>query len=104
MSKQEVITDAVEIVRRRFIGDDPERLASVEEERLYARVARRIYNLRQEAGLTQSELAERVGTTQSAISRLESADYEGHSLKMLERIADALGAEVEVAFVGSESP
>lgn len=46
--------------------------------------------MRTEAGLTQSQLAELVGTTQSVISRLEDSDYDGHSLSMLHRIADAL--------------
>jgi transcriptional regulator with XRE-family HTH domain len=96
MSKREPTKDAVEILRRRYIGEDPERLASVEEERVHAKVARQIYDLRNQAGLTQSELAEKVGTTQSAISRLESADYEGHSLSMLRRIGEVLGAKVDV--------
>lgn len=103
MSKREATTNAVEILQRRYVEEDPERLASVEEERLHTRVARQIYELRKEAGLTQSELAEKVGTTQSAISRLESADYEGHSLSMLGRIADALNARLEVALVEEDS-
>jgi transcriptional regulator with XRE-family HTH domain len=41
-------------------------------------------------------LAERVDTTQSVISRLEDADYEGHSLSMLNRIAKALNQHVRV--------
>jgi transcriptional regulator with XRE-family HTH domain len=49
-----------------------------------------VHDLRTEAGLTQKELADLVGTTQSVISRLEDADYEGHSLFMLRRIATAL--------------
>jgi ribosome-binding protein aMBF1 (putative translation factor) len=47
--------------------------------------------MREGAGLTQSELARKVGTTQSAIARLEDAEYIGHSLRMLERIATACG-------------
>ena len=47
-----------------------------------------IRQLREAAGLTQAELAERIGTTQSVISRLESDDYDGHSLSMLSRIGD----------------
>jgi transcriptional regulator with XRE-family HTH domain len=43
------------------------------------------------AGLTQRELAERIGTKQSVVGRMEDADYEGHSLSMLKRIADAVG-------------
>jgi transcriptional regulator with XRE-family HTH domain len=62
-------------------------------------VAQSIYELRQHAGLSQTELAKRVGTTQSVISRLEDADYEGHSLVMLNRIAAAVERRVEIRFV-----
>jgi transcriptional regulator with XRE-family HTH domain len=61
-----------------------------------AAVARTIYELREQAGLSQKELADRVETTQSVISRLEDADYEGHSLSMLNRIAKALNRRVQV--------
>ncbi len=50
-----------------------------------------ILEAREAAGLTQRQLAELVGTKQPAIARLEDADYEGHTLSMLQRIADALG-------------
>lgn len=40
-----------------------------------------------------------MGTTQSVISRLEDADYEGHSLAMLQRIAEALHVRLELRFV-----
>jgi transcriptional regulator with XRE-family HTH domain len=82
----------------RFIGDDPERVASYEEARANSEVARAIYTLRTEAGLTQRELAARVGTTASVICRLEDADYDGHSLSMLRRVAAAVGRRVEVSF------
>lgn len=52
--------------------------------------------LRKESGLSQKELAKRVGTSQQQISRLESPSYEGHSLSMIRRIAEALGATVRV--------
>ena len=64
-----------------------------------AEVARQIYALRKETGLTQRELAELVGTQDSVISRLENDDYRGHSLSMLPRIAAALGKRVEIRFV-----
>ena len=86
-----------------FIGDDPERIASYERARADADIAQLIYDLRSESGLTQRELAVRVGTTASAISRLEAADYDGHSMAMLRRIAAALGRRVEVRFVAVES-
>jgi ribosome-binding protein aMBF1 (putative translation factor) len=60
------------------------------------RVAQMIFDAREEAGLTQQQLADAVGTTQSVISQLESADYEGHSLSVLRRIAKALNRRVEI--------
>jgi predicted transcriptional regulator len=58
-----------------------------------------IYDARTHAGLTQTQLAEKVGTTQSVISQLEDADYDGHSLSMLRRIAAALQSHIEVRIV-----
>ncbi len=93
--------DATRILHRRLYEGNPERLAGLAEARLNARIAREIYRLRTELKLTQHELAARVGTTASVISRLEDADYEGHSLSMLRRIAAALGRELRVEFVES---
>jgi transcriptional regulator with XRE-family HTH domain len=59
-------------------------------------VALKLAALRKEAGLSQKELALKVGTSQQQISRLESPSYEGHSLSMLRRIAEVLGATVHV--------
>ncbi len=94
--KNKTTTDAVKILHNRYIKDDPKRLESLKEEREKAYIAGQIYNLRTQAGLTQAQLAKLVGTTQSVISRLEDADYDGHSLNMLRRIASALHCRVEV--------
>ena len=51
------------------------------------------------AGLSQRALARLVDTTASVICRLEDADYEGHSLAMLRRIAAALDKRVEIRFI-----
>ena len=96
MRKGKETSDGVKILHRRYIGDDPERKASLQQERDNAEVARTIYELRKDAGLSQKELAHMVGTTQSVISRLEDDDYDGHSLKMLNRIAKALNCRVTV--------
>ncbi len=61
-------------------------------------VALQIAALRQEAGLSQKELAKLLKTSQQQISRLESPGYEGHSLSMLRRVAEALHARVHVVF------
>ena len=62
-------------------------------------MAELIHQARTAAGLSQRELAARVGTTASVICRLEDADYDGHSMAMLRRIGEALGQRVEVRFV-----
>jgi transcriptional regulator with XRE-family HTH domain len=73
--------------------------AILAEEEANAEIARKIYDLRARAGLSQRALAKLVGTTASVICRLEDSDYEGHSLAMLRRIAKALGKRVEIRFV-----
>jgi len=70
----------------------------IAEEKLNIRVARLIYQARTKAGLTQAQLAGLLGTQQPAIARLEDADYEGHSLSMLERIGQVLHRRLEVRF------
>jgi ribosome-binding protein aMBF1 (putative translation factor) len=96
MNKTRKTSNAVRILHHRYVGEDLQRETSLEQERVNAEVARTIYELREQAGLSQKELADRVDTTQSVISRLEDADYEGHSLSMLNRIAKALNQRVEV--------
>jgi len=59
-------------------------------------LAIQLVSLRRKVGLSQKELAKRVRTSQQQISRLESPSYEGHSLSMLRRVAEVLGADVRV--------
>ena len=92
-------TDAVSILYNRTIKGRPEREAAYEAERQNLAVGRQIYDLRHSVGMTQQELAELVGTTASSISRLENAEYEGHSLPMLRKVALALGQQIEIRFV-----
>ncbi len=96
MAKKKAITDAVEIAIR-MLGDTPELRAQIEEEKLNLRVAQMIYDSRHKARLTQKQLAELIGTKQQVIARLEDADYEGHSLSMLQRIAAALGRRLDLS-------
>lgn len=92
-------TDAVNILHRRYYKGESDRIRALEEARANESVARKIAALRVQAGLSQRQLAKLVGTTASVICRLEDADYEGHSLAMLNRIAAALNQRVEIRFV-----
>jgi len=97
MNNEKRKSDAVSILHRRYIGDDAERQVSLHKERVNSEIARMIYDLRKEAGLTQKDLAQKIGTTQSVVSRLEDADYDGHSLSMLSRIAKVLNCTLAVS-------
>ena len=55
-----------------------------------------VREMREDARLTQTELARKIGTTQSVIARLEDAEYSGHSLTMVERIATACGVALRL--------
>src|SRR5256884_9621542 len=99
MSKKKKTSDAVEILHRRYYEGKPDRIVQLEEARAEDELARKIYELREQAGLTQARLAKLIGTSESVISRLEDSDYKGHSLTMLKRIAAALDKRVEIRFV-----
>jgi DNA-binding XRE family transcriptional regulator len=88
-TKEKTTTNALEILKHRYYKLEKHRL-TLEEARINAEAARLIYKLRTEAKLSQKELADLIGTTQSVISRLEDDDYEGHSLGMLTKITAAL--------------
>ncbi|AFZ61415.1 helix-turn-helix transcriptional regulator [Anabaena cylindrica FACHB-243] len=82
-------SDAIKIIDK-MTRTDPELEAMVATSAINAEVAQLIYEARTKAGLTQKQLAELVGTKQPVIARLEDADYEGHSLSILQKIAQAL--------------
>jgi ribosome-binding protein aMBF1 (putative translation factor) len=96
--KQKKTTIALDILNRRHppsAEDVKMRMAF----RQQTEVAELIHQARTDAGLSQRELAQRVGTTASVICRLEDGDYDGHSMAMLRRIAEALGQRIEMRFV-----
>ena len=81
---------------------DPELQEMVAEASINAEVAQLIYEARTLAGLTQQQLANLIGTKQSVIARLEDADYQGHSLAMLQRIAQTLNQRLEIHLTAIE--
>ena len=98
MGRKKATGDALKILDDMFFQSEEAR-RELRAARTSAQVSRQIYALRVDAGLTQMELAKRIGTSHSVISRLEDDDYEGHSLNLLRRIAEALDRTVEIRFV-----
>jgi len=96
--KKAKVTNALEILNRRHppAAEDIELRIAFRQQ---TEIAELIHEARTGADLSQRELAKRVGTTASVICRLEDGDYDGHSMAMLRRVAEALGQRVEVRFV-----
>jgi ribosome-binding protein aMBF1 (putative translation factor) len=91
--------DDLDRLTEKLLEQDP----SLQEEFVRAEqawdIAFQIRDLREQAGLTQKQLAELVGTKQSNIARIEDADYTGYTLKTLEKVTKALRARLEVKIV-----
>lgn len=94
--------DAIEVLDDLF-GDTPGYREAVAEEVERLDIAHVIYEARVAAGLSQKQLADKIHSRQSVISRLEDADYGAQSLSMLRRIARALGKRLEVKFAPVEA-
>lgn len=90
--------NATDYLLKKYVAGKPDMEILLCEEAENCRIAEAVYSMRESAQLTQQQLAAKIGTKKSAISRLEDADYEGHSLGMLKRIADALGYKVSLSF------
>src|SRR5258707_15254965 len=95
--------DHLDQLIKEFVGGDPKRQAMLDEETLNFKSAQLVYQLRTKAGLTQRQLAKKVGTTASVICRMEQADYDG-SLAMLRRITAALNRRLELRAVPINRP
>jgi transcriptional regulator with XRE-family HTH domain len=65
-------------------------------------VAALVRRIRETSGLTQRQLAERMGSTQSVVARWETGDHE-ITMKTLTRIADALGVELVLRYGSQET-
>jgi transcriptional regulator with XRE-family HTH domain len=94
----ETTRNFAEIIRQK-LKSNPSLATAVEEARFNANIADEIYNARIQSGKTQAELAECAGMKQSAIARLEDADYGRHSFTSLKRIALALCKRLEIKLV-----
>jgi len=95
--------DASKILRK-VTGSNEAMKAGIAQAKVNFEVAQMIFDARTKAGLSQRELADLIGSKQPVIARLEDADYEGHSLTMLQRIAAALEQRLELRFVPQRKP
>jgi DNA-binding XRE family transcriptional regulator len=99
--KRNYITEgqqAYEDWRRSFLAD-PERRRIYEEEARKKELWLQLVEARQAAGLTQQEVAQRMGVSQAQIARIEKRGYDAYTLRSLRRYLEALGDQftLEVA-------
>lgn len=76
----------------------PEYRYAYADEALNLFLASQLRVLREQRKLSQAELAKRIGTRQAGVSRLESANYSGWTIKTLKRVARGLDLRLKVSF------
>src|SRR5260221_13783954 len=91
--------DDLDKLTEKLLKQDPTLIEEFERADRAGDIAIQIYDLRKKAGLTQTQLAKLVGTKQSNIARIESADYTGYTLKTLEKVTKALKARLKIKIV-----
>ena len=83
----------------KVLKDDPSFQEELERADQAWDIAFQIHDLREQAGITQKQLAEMIGTKQSNIARIEAADYTEYTLKTLEKVTKALRAKLEIKII-----
>src|SRR4051812_1826038 len=96
-TKKSVSRSGSQILFDRLYRGKPERIAALKRTRKELALGRQIRALREAKGLSQTQLAKALGTRAPAISRIEDADYDGHSLRILRKIADYFGQNLIVS-------
>lgn len=91
--------DDLDKLTEKILKEDPSFQEQLDKAGRAWDIAFQMYDLRKKTRLTQTELAKLVGTKQSNIARIESADYTGYTLKTLEKVANALKARLEIKIV-----
>lgn len=91
--------DDLDRLTEKLLKQDPAFKEEMEKAGRAWDIAFQIYDLRKKSGLTQTQLAKLVKTSQSNIARIESADYTGYTFKTLEKVTKALKAKLEIRIV-----
>ena len=91
--------DDLDRLEERLLKEDPSLKEEFEKADQAWDIAFQIHDLRKKGGLTQTQLAKLVGTRQSNIARIESADYAGYTFKTLEKVTNALKARLQIRII-----
>ncbi len=91
--------DDLDRLEERLLKEDPSLKEEFERADQAWDIAFQIHDLRKKSGFTQTQLAKLVGTRQSNIARIESADYTGYTFKTLEKVTNALKARLQIRII-----
>ena len=94
-----IIKDDLDRTIEKILKEDPSFKEKLDRAGQAWDIAFQIHDMRKKTGLTQTQLAKLVGTRQSNIARIESADYTGYTLKTLEKVTRALKASLQIKIV-----
>ena len=82
---------------RKKLLSDPKRRASYEREAAKKELWLQLVEARQAAGLSQVQLAKRLGVSQAQVARIEQRGYDSYTLKTLRKFVEAIGGGLIVA-------
>lgn len=82
----------------KYAKKNPNFLKKLDKETDKLRIAVKIAQLREENGLSQKQLAKKIHTTQSVVSRLENSSYENYSIRTLKKIAEIFHLKLIIDF------
>jgi ribosome-binding protein aMBF1 (putative translation factor) len=91
--------DDLDRLTEKLLKEDPSFQEKLDKAGQAWDIAFQIYDLRKKSGLTQTQLAKLIKTSQSNIARIESADYTGYTFKTLEKVTQALKAKLEIRII-----
>ena len=99
MAKKKQAPAALQYLDPSFFEHSPKHRAAAEEARANQEIARALYDLRVQAGLSHKDLARASGVTARTLQKLEANESPRQSLSLLRQIAAALGKRVELKLV-----
>ena len=97
--KKMKLTTYEDYMRRALKSPSFRKALAEPDEDPFLEVAYRLIALREKLGLTQAQLADKIGISQQGLARLESMNYKGHTLQSLNKIARACGKKLRINFV-----
>lgn len=92
-------SEMMQFLYDRYIQIDPGLKEGMDEERWHNDIAQMVYDLRNQSGLSQKELADKAGITESIVAQMEDADYDGNVIDMFRKIILALDKKIEIRVV-----